>query len=426
MPAKIGASGANKMTFWEVPITDDQDAEQHPYYVPRPEPLPIPEAGVFDAPYMCLRINSSWASHLLGVLEVLDQPDAWIGTDEEIEAARNQVRELIAKLGEVCMDDPCCPEGLELAEQANITALQDLYNEYQNQNAQQAMRNQGLYDGTNESLYYNAGANFDSNGDGILCSAVDNFLSQIIAFVAARTALAAALIGVGASAAIAALVAMGVFTGGASIVAGVVLGASLAVAMADVEEAWNNTTAQKKVKCCMFEALTGQALTPENFATSLDSCDFDEGSPEERIRSGIAPMLAELANYEAFLTCLNMAQNGGTENCDCECDVDEIILIGVTPETTVTKLTSTTWQVFSTYMPNDDPARPDARNATVRDQFNRCVNFVSSSQGMVDGVLRDCDNVDVPSLGFPAGNGVRVTFRQDAEDIDTVLTIACP
>lgn len=421
----MGQASAVAVTIYESPLNDQQDAEFHPQYVPRPNPLPIPEPNIFDAPTMCIKINEFWASHLIGALDVLDQTDSWIGTPEEQEAARQQVRELIARLGGYCMDDPCCPDLVESAQISNLTDIQNLYNQYMNANNQQATANQGIYDGTAESVYFNAGADFSSGGAGVLCSAIDNFVGQLVGFVGARTALAAAGIGVATSAAIAALVAMGVFTGGASIVAGVVLGASLAIALADVEEAWNNPTAQQKVKCCMFDALNGQVLDRLTFETSLSLCGFDEGSPEERIRLGLAPMLAEEANWTAFLQCLNIAQDGGTDRCNCTCAVEDLVLVPMTPETTAEKLTDTTWRIISSYKPADDPARPDARVATIRDQFYRCVDFVSSTQGMVDGSWVDCANEDGSTLGFPATTAIRISFRQDAEDIDTVLTIAC-
>lgn len=324
------------------------------------------------------------------------------------------------------MDDPCCPELVDSAIAGNIAQAQNLLNQILAQNAAQAAQNQGIYDGTPESIYFNAGTDFDSNGAGILCSAIANFIGQTIGFVGARTALAAALIAGTTAAAIAALGAMAVFGPGGVIVAGLVLGTSLAIALADFEEAWSDTNAQNKVRCCMFDALTAQPLTEATFATSLDGCGFDPDSHEERIRMGIAPLLADSGNWLAFLRCLNIAADDGTEACDCACAVEDIVLIALSPSTTVTKLTDTTWHVVSSWLPGDDPARPSARAANIADQFYRCTNFVSSSQGMVDGTLKDCDNVDQFSLGFPAGNGIRVTFRQDAEDIDTVITIACP
>ena len=46
---------------------------------PRQERLPSPlPVGIFDAPHVCTVINREWLSHILGVLDVLTQPDAWV------------------------------------------------------------------------------------------------------------------------------------------------------------------------------------------------------------------------------------------------------------------------------------------------------------------------------------------------------------
>lgn len=71
-------------------------------FAPRTEPKPIPEAAWNDAPLYCLQVNGEWLSHVIGALNVLDQPDAWLGDDDEIFAARQQVNEIILKLMENC------------------------------------------------------------------------------------------------------------------------------------------------------------------------------------------------------------------------------------------------------------------------------------------------------------------------------------
>lgn len=84
-----------------------------PRYAVRLKATPIPGANWDDAPLFCLKLNDEWVSHVIGVLTALDQPDTWIGTPEEIYAARQQVNEIILALMEQC--DPmsnCCPEPL--------------------------------------------------------------------------------------------------------------------------------------------------------------------------------------------------------------------------------------------------------------------------------------------------------------------------
>jgi len=84
-----------------------------PVYAPRPEPTPIPTAAWNDEPLYCLEVNDQWISHILGVMVALDQPDTWIGTPEEIDAARQQVNEIMAAFMAACEDDMnCCEEPL--------------------------------------------------------------------------------------------------------------------------------------------------------------------------------------------------------------------------------------------------------------------------------------------------------------------------
>lgn len=73
-----------------------------PRYAPRLKPTPIPTAAWNDAPLFCLKLNDEWVSHVLGVLEALDQPDTWLGTPEQIDAARQQVNAIMAAFMELC------------------------------------------------------------------------------------------------------------------------------------------------------------------------------------------------------------------------------------------------------------------------------------------------------------------------------------
>lgn len=75
-----------------------------PRYAPRLKPTPIPGANWNDSPLFCLKINDEWVSHLLGVMTALDQPDTWLGTPEQIYAARQQVNEIMVALMSMCDD----------------------------------------------------------------------------------------------------------------------------------------------------------------------------------------------------------------------------------------------------------------------------------------------------------------------------------
>jgi hypothetical protein len=76
-------------------------------FVPREEPLesPLP-VGIFDEPYVCLKINRQWWSHIIGVLDALRQPDAWVGDDQAILEATEQIDFLMASAEEACEEMP--------------------------------------------------------------------------------------------------------------------------------------------------------------------------------------------------------------------------------------------------------------------------------------------------------------------------------
>jgi len=98
-----------------------------PRYAPRKQPTIIPTARWDEEPLFCLKINDEWVSHLIGVLIALDQPDTWLGTDEEIYDARQQVNLIIAALMEACgMTDFCCiPPLIQMNEDGSISVSYD-------------------------------------------------------------------------------------------------------------------------------------------------------------------------------------------------------------------------------------------------------------------------------------------------------------
>lgn len=79
-----------------------------PRYAPRLKPTPIPTAAWNDEPLFCLQVNDEWVSHIIGALTVLDQPDTWLGDEDEIRATRQQVNEIILAFMEVCVNNCDC------------------------------------------------------------------------------------------------------------------------------------------------------------------------------------------------------------------------------------------------------------------------------------------------------------------------------
>lgn len=76
------------------PIFEVTVTERLPLPIAYIKPMPIPSTAWNEAPLRCIQINAQWASYLLGLVDLLDAPDAWQGSKVEVDAARDQVREI--------------------------------------------------------------------------------------------------------------------------------------------------------------------------------------------------------------------------------------------------------------------------------------------------------------------------------------------
>lgn len=83
-----------------------------------------------DPPYVCLKINKSWVSYLIGALAPLKYPEYWSGTLEENRQARWDTNNLIDQLMTAveCEDEMvtvnCCCEDKVVIERVNPITLQ--------------------------------------------------------------------------------------------------------------------------------------------------------------------------------------------------------------------------------------------------------------------------------------------------------------
>lgn len=96
-------------------ITDSQRLAIRPFN-PRRTASAIPPVNIHETPTRCLTINASWASHILGILDLLAQPDAWLGSEEQKYEATQQIEEIILELSKACPERPTCPECEECEE----------------------------------------------------------------------------------------------------------------------------------------------------------------------------------------------------------------------------------------------------------------------------------------------------------------------
>jgi hypothetical protein len=116
-----------------------------------------------------LEVNDEWLGHILGALEVLDQQDTWVGTEDDILDVRRQVNEMMAAFMEEC--DPmsnCCPEPLtRVTEDGTLEVSYDDGATWQNATTEDP-RN------TAPQLPPLTG----ENGDAKKCTAANNVLGQ--------------------------------------------------------------------------------------------------------------------------------------------------------------------------------------------------------------------------------------------------------
>ena len=93
-----------------------------PDYDASPLGMPVPQTGIFDAPNVCLVINTAWIPFLTGVLDRLKWPDVWQGDEAAKNAAFDQIEHLLAALQS---GEGCAVSGIEdIRMNADCTAVE--------------------------------------------------------------------------------------------------------------------------------------------------------------------------------------------------------------------------------------------------------------------------------------------------------------
>lgn len=339
------------------PLTDEQRTQIMHYFPPRLGKFVVPGAGVFDAPFYCLIINVEWIGHLVGVLDALDQLDAWVGTSEEIEFARQEVRRLITGINP-CEesnfvlrqnpDDPCLLEQsldggvnwslafdyslcLPSASSAEILNTMQL-----GASGLEALRD--LYDDTPESIL--RGTEDSPNLEDLLCYAIDMMVRsgcQTAADSAGDVNTLTNIIGIGLG-----VVAAGLafFTGGASIAVWVGVMSAIVAAGGGLasltKETLQDVGAQDDLICCINEALQGSDLSQATFSASVDGCDFPVDSNAFLLAQAFQTFTDNEDMYLAFLNFMHETDpfyQAGLYTCPC---VDPLPCIDFSDLTNVT------------------------------------------------------------------------------------------
>jgi len=241
-------------------------------------------------------------------------------------------REVIKSLAEVLeweLMNPCanCPSPDELNQQ---TLEQTIL-------LQQMQRSMivGRYDGSTISSINPDAPNDFYDGDGgtartaALCTAVKNYLAGYFHQLGIRVSLAAGLSVLETLGGLTLMLASATFPP-----VGAIGAVAFAHGLSQIEtastylEAMNDEEAFNAVVCCMNSGLQGKAVTRANFETSLDTCNFTEGTNEFILASLAQSDLVDQGNWIMFIDVLGrayLAAQAGLQDCPC-CDAGTITI----------------------------------------------------------------------------------------------------
>jgi hypothetical protein len=412
------------MSFKNSIVGEDEAVFRLPFTIPRTKPTPIPTPNIFDEPFVCFKINAEWASHVIGVLDALDQPDTWIGTEEQIFAARQQIREAILVLSGEC--EMCCDETNVLMQMLvdqtvinNANQYQNTYNDYIANNQSIQILNEQSYDGNPLSISPNLGTNFNSNpnGDDALCAAIKAYIDTMVYVYGMQAALltgvASVITGIG--------LALAPVTLGATLI-----GVGIATAIAASNALWSSVisdpAAQRDIACCMFDSLKDQPISLATFQASLTGCTTD-GTYESNTGFLAAQINATNQleeNYIAFMRALGDAQGSGNEqDCVCDCDDEAIIVSHGAFTSTITPVGQCHYRIEQ-LIPNEG----GAYFMGFKDELGRCLlvelselpEYPSVGVG-VNTTMVDCDDVETNFVGGFAPTELKSVYYNGGGDL---------
>lgn len=85
-----------------MPTLPDANKPFAPFY----QPVPVPVPGPFDAPLVCVQVNQTWMTYILGALQVLLAASTWDSDDENVvQTTIHNARQIV----QAFMDFEACP-----------------------------------------------------------------------------------------------------------------------------------------------------------------------------------------------------------------------------------------------------------------------------------------------------------------------------
>lgn len=273
-------------------------------YATRLRPLPVPLTDICEPPLRCLRVNSEWASHLIGAIQSLLERDAWQGSEPDVDSAIQVVERVCDMLS---IDCPRDEENLvtQITWECGIGNLN------------------GSYDGTPGSIEPDAPAdNFDADATDTPAEALcrPNSLCAVLS-VMVNTLLDAELQKRGGLSTLLSLSAYILGTVGAlgwvagpGLIAvtfsGILFGALGAALTGLSSLILGDTNARSEVVCCLLQNLSGKAINEANFAAACVDCGCFQNPNSITIMNAICPAFQDQNVYLHFVQLLGNAQQG--------------------------------------------------------------------------------------------------------------------
>jgi len=267
--------------------------------------MPVPDTGIFDSPYYVKVVNRDWFVHISGIVQGLCEHSAWIGLDDDIKRAMDEIHAFLAKDWQVIEN---CEQVNDCINNTSPTIKNMYKTVMQIQNQQITQINQGArYDTYINSTVINQAKSVNSQNTNNsasqntqtsinhLCVALNWFVDEFVARMLDALEMAipniefadnyatalkeislATVAGSPSTAPFAPLVAI---VGGA-----IVDWFNLSVENAqDMHDAFSDSIAVENVKCCMLEYMNLRNLSYANYLTMLQQDCYDAGSHDETI-----------------------------------------------------------------------------------------------------------------------------------------------
>ena len=292
------------MSRADKPLPTEEYRELYtPNYATRGKPQKPPTAGAFDTPLLGCCINADWMMHILGSTASLEWRDAWEGTPEEKQFALDQIIRI--------QDSMTCQCGCIGTSIIRNTITESF--RFQLRLEFEANSLIGVAPDMPDTFFD------EDSGDDFgeaerrriaLCWACADYVNTVFSNILDFLQDTGQDLGI---VLIPAALTIGLIAGVATLVA-------VTVIQHDLMLLFNQESTRRDIACCMFEGLSGQAITQANFEASLSACGFTVPSVKDAIRELTEETLNDQGNFLSFVKSLGAYFNVTDILAACQCD----------------------------------------------------------------------------------------------------------